>query len=92
MIVMYQNCAGERMADYINSVGASYSSDIPKQELLEFHYRVLDCGKEVDLKGLPVNWLFRRLRLSGDKEALTSITAILAMGLRGCFQIDANRR
>jgi len=53
-IVMYQNCAGERMADYINSVGSSYFSDVPKQELLEFHYRVLDYGKEADLKDLPV--------------------------------------
>jgi hypothetical protein len=53
-IVMYQNCAGERMSGYINSVGTSYFSDIPKQELLEFHYRVLDYGKEVDLKDLPV--------------------------------------
>jgi hypothetical protein len=52
-IVMYHNCAGERMADYINSVGTSYFSDIPKQELLEFHYRVLDFGNEPALKDLP---------------------------------------
>ena len=52
-IVMYQNCAGERMADYINSVGSTYLSDVPKQELLEFHYRVLDYGKEAELKHLP---------------------------------------
>ena len=53
-IVMYQNCAGERMADYINSIGTSYLSDVPKQELLEFHYRVLNYGKEPDLKDLAV--------------------------------------
>jgi hypothetical protein len=52
-IVMYHNCAGERMADYINSVGTSYFSDIPKQELLEFHYRVMDFGNEPALKDLP---------------------------------------
>ena len=42
-IVMYQNCAGERMSDYINSVGTSYFSDI-EAELLEFT-SVLDYGK-----------------------------------------------
>jgi len=52
-VVMYQNCAGERMTDYINSVGTTYFSDIPKQELLDFHYRVLNYGKEAELKDLP---------------------------------------
>ena len=52
-VVMYQNCAGERMADYINSVGSTYFSDVPKQELLAFHYRVLDYGSEASLKDLP---------------------------------------
>src|SRR5215475_7552141 len=72
-IVMYQNCAGERMADYINSVGTSYLSDVPKQELLEFHYRVLDYGKEADLKELPVigfsaDYVYRETKRA--KEAL----------------------
>ena len=51
-VVMYQNCAGERMVDYINSVGTSYFADVPKQELLDFHYRVLDYGDESDLARL----------------------------------------
>lgn len=51
-VVMYQNCAGERMVDYINSVGATYFADVPKQELLDFHYRVLDYGPEADMDHL----------------------------------------
>lgn len=51
-VVMYQNCAGERMVDYINSVGATYFADVPKQELLDFHYRVLDYGPEADMAHL----------------------------------------
>ncbi|WP_263384885.1 hypothetical protein [Granulicella arctica] len=51
-VVMYQNCAGERMVDYVNSVGETYFGDVPKQELLEFHYRVLDYGPEADMKHL----------------------------------------
>ncbi len=45
-VVMYHNVAGERMVSYIDSVGAVQYGDVPKQELLEFHYRVLGYGKE----------------------------------------------
>ena len=41
-IVIYHNCAGERMAGYIDAVGTTMFGDVPKQELLDFHYRVLD--------------------------------------------------
>ena len=70
-IVMYQNCAGERMANYIDSVGSTYFADVPKQELLEFHYRVLDYGKEADLKDLPMagfsaDYVYRETRRAKD--------------------------
>ena len=72
-VVMYQNCAGERMTDYVNSVGSTYFSDVPKQELLEFHYRVLDYGKEAGLKDLPTagfsaDYVYRETKRA--KEAL----------------------
>ena len=41
-MVMYHNCGGERMASYIDSVGKTIYGDVPQQELLDFHYRVLD--------------------------------------------------
>jgi hypothetical protein len=83
-IVMYQNCAGERMADYINSVGSSYFSDVPKQELLEFHYRVLDYGKEPDLKDLAVagfsaDYVYRETKRA--REALTNSKTKLWPGI-----------
>src|SRR5689334_1447582 len=37
-IVMYHNCAGERMARYIDHVHDSIYADVPEQELLDFHY------------------------------------------------------
>ena len=51
-VVIYHNCAGERMVDYVNSVGSTYLADVPKQELLDFHYRVLDYGPEADMQHL----------------------------------------
>jgi hypothetical protein len=83
-VVMYQNCAGERMTDYINSVGTSYFSDIPKQELLEFHYRVLDYGKEAELKDLPAvgfsaDYVYRETQRA--KEALQNSRTKLWPGI-----------
>lgn len=52
-MVMYHNCGGERMASYIRNVGRTLYGDVPQQELLDFHYRVLDYQGEKDLAGLP---------------------------------------
>jgi hypothetical protein len=72
-VVMYNNCAGERIMDYINSVGNSYFSDIPKEELLEFHYRVMGYGREPELKdlsatGFSADYVYRETKRA--KEAL----------------------
>jgi len=45
-MVMYHNCGGPRMASYIGSVGATTFGDVPQQELLDFHYRILDYKQE----------------------------------------------
>jgi hypothetical protein len=52
-MVMYHNCGGERMATYIRSVGRTLYGDVPQQELLDFHYRVLDYQHEKGLAELP---------------------------------------
>lgn len=62
-IVMYNNCAGERMAHYIDNVGSSIFADVPKQELLDFHYRVLDYREttldRVPTAGFSSDYVFR---------------------------------
>lgn len=79
-IVIYQNCAGERMVDYIDSVGTTYFGDVPKQELLDFHYRVLDYGPEANMQtlaatGFSPDYVLRETRraragLEGTKTKL----------------------
>jgi len=51
-VVIYHNCAGERMASYIDHVSATLYGDVPKEELLEFHYRVLNY-REKGLADIP---------------------------------------
>jgi hypothetical protein len=40
-VALYHNCGGPRMATYIDSVSETIYGDVPPQELLAFHYRVL---------------------------------------------------
>jgi hypothetical protein len=69
-IVIYHNCGGERMADYIGNVGSSIYGDIPKQELLDFHYRVLDYQErslaEIPFTGLSADYVYRETKRAHD--------------------------
>lgn len=62
-MVLYHNCAGERMANYIDNVGSSIYGDVPKQELLDFHYRVLNY-EERSLDQIPYTG-FQRITSTG---------------------------
>ena len=79
-VVIYHHCGGERMVDYVNSVGETYFADVPKQELLEFHYRVMNYGAEADMghlaaAGFTADYVYRETKrarqgLEGTKTKL----------------------
>jgi hypothetical protein len=79
-IVIYHNCGGERLARYVDSVGHTMFGDVPKQELLDFHYRVMDYGAEgsmaqIPVTGLSADYVYRetkraRAGLAGQKTLL----------------------
>jgi hypothetical protein len=52
-IVMYNNVAGERLASYISSVSETQFGDVPPEELLQFHYRVLGYKDEGQYNQIP---------------------------------------
>lgn len=62
-IVMYNNCAGERMARYIDNVGSTIFADVPRQELLELHYRLLHYSEpplpRIPYTGFNSDYVFR---------------------------------
>src|SRR4051794_24828703 len=41
-MVMYHNCAGPRMASYVDGLGSGVFADFPKEDLLQFEYHVLN--------------------------------------------------
>ena len=79
-IVIYHNVAGERMAQYIESVGRTEYGDVPKEELLRFHYGVMGYKDEGDMRqiaknGFSADYVLRetvraRAGLSGAKTLL----------------------
>ena len=50
-VAMYHNCGGPRFGTYIDSVSETMYGDLPPEEVLEFHYRVMNY-REVPLARL----------------------------------------
>ncbi len=83
-MVMYHNCGGERMAGYIRNVGSTIYGDVPQQELLDFHYRVLGYGQEKSLAeiprtGLSADYVYREAKRA--REALNGTKTQLWPGI-----------
>jgi hypothetical protein len=63
-VVVYNNCGGERYANFIRNVGATVFRDVPKDELLRFNNHLLNYGSEAKLEelataGLSPDYVFR---------------------------------
>lgn len=52
-VVMYNNCAGPRMAQYVRNVHSSVFGDLSPEEVLQFHYDVLGYKNQAPLDTLP---------------------------------------
>jgi hypothetical protein len=73
-IVMYHNCAGERMASYIDNVSRTQYGDVPRDELLQFHYRVLGYGDEGTYDQIPRTGFSSDYVLRETKRARAGLT------------------
>ena len=82
-MVMYHNCGGERMATYINSVGTTLYGDVPRQELLDFHYRVLDYQEkslaQIPFTGFSSDYVLRETQRS--RAGLAGTNTLLWSGI-----------
>jgi hypothetical protein len=66
-VVVYNNCGGERYANFIRNVGATVFRDLPPDELLRFNNRLLGYGDEAPLNelagaGLSADYVARETR------------------------------
>lgn len=75
-MVMYHNCGGERMASYIDSVAGTIFGDLPKQNLLDFEYRVMNYRErgyeQIPFTGLSADYVYREAKRATDAAAGTT--------------------
>lgn len=74
-IVIYHNCGGPRLGNYINSVSRTIFGDVPKEEILDFHYRVLNYKErgleQIPFTGLSADYVQRETKRAMDGVAGT---------------------
>lgn len=88
-MVMYHNAGGPRMAAYIDSVSETTWGDVPKDELLQFHYRILNYDEEpydkIRKTGLKNDYIYREAKraVEGAAGAKTLILPGVDIGIHG---------
>ncbi len=74
-MVMYHNCGGERMASYTDSVTGTIYGDLPKQEALEFNYRIMNYRErpyeQIPFTGLSADYVYREAKRAVEGAAGT---------------------
>jgi hypothetical protein len=66
-VVVYNNCGGERYANFIRNIGSTLFRDVPKEELMRFNNHLLNYGNEAKLDelasaGLSPDYVFRETK------------------------------
>jgi hypothetical protein len=72
-VVVYNNCGGERYANFIHNIGSTVFRDVPLEELMRFNNHLLNYGNEASLDelhklGLSPDYVYRE-----TKRALTGV-------------------
>jgi hypothetical protein len=86
-MVMYHNAGGPRLANYIDDVSQTFWADVPKDELLELHYRILNYNEapydKIRQTGLKNDFVYREAQRAeqGKGSAATLILPGIDIGV-----------
>jgi hypothetical protein len=72
-VVMYNNCGGPRLAQYVKNVHSTIFRDATPEETLALHYRILGYEGEAGLDKLPVAGLSADYVARETKRALAGV-------------------
>ena len=76
-MVMYHNCGGERMASYIDSMTGTVYGDLPKQDALDFEYRLMNfqerAYEQIRFTGFSADYVYREAKRAIDGAAGTKL-------------------
>jgi len=70
-VVAYNNCGGERYANFIKNIGSTIFRDVPPEELMRFNNYLLNYANEAPLselatEGLSAEYVFRETKRAID--------------------------
>jgi len=86
-VVVYNNCGGERYANFIRNIGSTVFRDVPGEELMRFGNRLLNYGSEARLDelaaaGLSPDYVFRETgRALAGVEGKASVLPGIDIGI-----------
>jgi hypothetical protein len=72
-VVVYNNCGGERYANFIRNIGSTVFRDVPREELLRFNNHLLNYGEEAKLDELAGAGLSPDYVLRETQRALAGV-------------------
>lgn len=72
-VVVYNNCGGERYANFIRNIGSTVFGDVPLEELMRFNNHLLNYGNEASLDQLPKAGLSADYVFRETKRALSGV-------------------
>jgi hypothetical protein len=72
-VVVYNNCGGERYANFIKNIGSTVFRDVPREELLRFNNWLLNYGDEAELNELATAGLSPDYVARETKRALEGV-------------------
>jgi hypothetical protein len=72
-VVVYNNCGGERYANFIRNIGSTLFRDVPKDVLMRFNNRLLNYENEANLEDLPKTGLSPDYVYRETKRALVGV-------------------
>jgi hypothetical protein len=68
--VLYNNCAGERMISYLDSVGQNFQGDLTHSQALDFEYKVLNYNEapldKLAAAGFSADYVYRETKRTID--------------------------
>lgn len=72
-VVVYNNCGGERYANFIRNIGSTLFRDVPKEELMRFNNHLLNYGNEAKFEDLATSGLSSDYVFSETQRALVGV-------------------
>ncbi len=76
-MVIYHNCAGERLARYVDNQTSAAFADFPQEQFLEFEYRVMNYQErsyeQIPYTGLSADYVYRETKRCIDGAAGTKV-------------------